>query len=69
MSNTIQFIILKLTLAEAEVLVNLMDAAVRSEGIKTAEAAVPLFQKVKAAASQPQPMETVHADPALSDKG
>ena len=40
---------LKLTEAEANALISLIDAGVRSTGLQSAEAAVALFNKIKSA--------------------
>lgn len=43
---------LELTTEEAQSLVNLLDAAVRAQGLQAAAVALPLFAKIKEAAEQ-----------------
>lgn len=48
---------IEFTPEEAQNLVNLLDAAVRSQGMQAAVVALPLFQKIKEAAERKEPQE------------
>jgi hypothetical protein len=62
-------IVLELTDEEALNLRNLLDAAVRSYGMRAAEAAMPIDQKIMIAAQKAQQQQMVQAQPTHMGNG
>jgi hypothetical protein len=48
---------LELTQEEANALANVIDLAIKAGGVRTATAAMPIFQKLEQAANQPKDAE------------